>query len=323
MVMAEANPEKQLGRIHSILEKRMLPRRRIVRSGAAIGASLLAGLHLLAVAEPCHAQEPSPPADAQSSASPVLDYFRDWFAMVSKTQAEQPHWITPLVTVTPRLEQELRYDQFWQSRPEGQRLTNYGGGKGLELIPTEKTEVILGIPAWLSRNHPEDTDGWADETFLLKYRVLSANEENGNYILTLFMGFSAPTGTRTNSMDHAMFSPTIAFGKGWGDFDVQGTVGATLPDNAPGSLGTPILANLAFQYHVQRFFWPEVELNYTYWPNGDRHGNNQLFITPGLVVGRIPLWERLGLTVGFGWQIAVTRNPVYHNSAVLSVRLPF
>jgi len=66
-----------------------------------------------------------------------------------------------------------------------------------------------------------------------------------------------------------------------------------------------------------------VELNYTYWPNGDRHGNNQLFITPGLVVGRIPLWERLGLTVGFGWQIAVTRNPVYHNSAVLSVRLPF
>ncbi len=31
-------------------------------------------------------------------------------ARVSATQAEQPHWITPLVTVTPRLEQEIRTD---------------------------------------------------------------------------------------------------------------------------------------------------------------------------------------------------------------------
>jgi hypothetical protein len=262
-------------------------------------------------------------SSAGSNTGVVSGFFRRWLAMVAKTQSEQPHWITPLITVTPRLEQELRYDQLWQSRPEGQRLTSYGGGKGLEIIPTEQTEVILGIPAWLSRNHPEDTDGWADETFLLKYRVISANEASGNYILTLFMGFSAPTGTKSNSMDHATYSPTIAFGKGWGDFDVQGTLGATLPDNAPGSLGTPILANLAFQYHVTGYFWPEVEANYTYWPNGDRIGKNQLFITPGLVVGRIPLWERLGLTVGGGFQVAVTRGPVYHNSAVFSVRLPF
>jgi len=50
---------------------------------------------------------------------------------------------------------------------------------------------------------------------------------------------------------------------------------------------------------------------------------NQLFIAPGLIVGRISLWERLGLTLGAGFQIGVTQNPVYHNSAVLSVRLPF
>jgi len=29
---------------------------------------------------------------------------------VSATQAAQPHWITPPVTVTPRLEQEFRRD---------------------------------------------------------------------------------------------------------------------------------------------------------------------------------------------------------------------
>jgi len=98
----------------------------------------------------CRAQEPSPPAESSSPSPAIVDYFRNWFVRVSKTQAEQPHWVTPLVTVTPRLEQELRYDQIWQSRPNGQTLTSFGGGKGLELIPTEQIEVILGIPAWQS-----------------------------------------------------------------------------------------------------------------------------------------------------------------------------
>jgi len=34
--------------------------------------------------------------------------FADWFNSVSETQAEQPPWITPLNTTTPRLEQHWR-----------------------------------------------------------------------------------------------------------------------------------------------------------------------------------------------------------------------
>jgi hypothetical protein len=293
----------------------------LFRASGARG--LLAVVGLLGAAEPCHAQEQSPPAEAQSSSSAVVDYFRDWFTRVSKTQAEQPHWVTPLVTVTPRLEEELRYDQIWQNRPHGQTLDSFGGGKGLELIPTENTEVILGIPAWQVRNTPSGTDGFADENLLLKYRLLAANEEQGNYIVTLFAGFTLPTGSKHNTDDHAIFTPTIAFGKGWGDFDVQATLGASVPDNAVGNLGTPILANAAFQYRLAKVFWPEVEVNYTYWPNGERQGIHQVYITTGLVIGRIPLWERLGVTVGAGFQIAVTERPVYHNASILSVRLPF
>jgi hypothetical protein len=37
----------------------------------------------------------------------------------SETQAEQPHWITPLNTMTPRLEQEFRCDIQWQTRDSG------------------------------------------------------------------------------------------------------------------------------------------------------------------------------------------------------------
>jgi hypothetical protein len=46
-------------------------------------------------------------------------FFADWFNMVSETQAEQPHWITPLNTTTPRLEQEFRHDIQWQTHNSG------------------------------------------------------------------------------------------------------------------------------------------------------------------------------------------------------------
>ena len=61
-------------------------------------------------------------------------YFADWFARVDKTKDEQPHWVTPLATTTPRLEEEFRYDQFWQENAEGVTTDNYDGGKGLELV---------------------------------------------------------------------------------------------------------------------------------------------------------------------------------------------
>jgi hypothetical protein len=37
--------------------------------------------------------------------------------------------MTPVITVTPRLEQELRYDQSFQSMGHGQETANYGSGK--------------------------------------------------------------------------------------------------------------------------------------------------------------------------------------------------
>src|SRR3989449_4002090 len=75
-------------------------------------------------------------------------YFWNWFVRSDKAKEEQPHWMTPIVTVTPRLEQEVREDFLWQPRPNGRYLTNYGGQKGLELIPTENTEIIIGIPTY-------------------------------------------------------------------------------------------------------------------------------------------------------------------------------
>src|SRR5262249_52675283 len=46
-------------------------------------------------------------------------FFASWLRMVARTQSEQPHWVTPVATTTPRLEQEYRYDMSWQTQPNG------------------------------------------------------------------------------------------------------------------------------------------------------------------------------------------------------------
>jgi len=72
--------------------------------------------------------------------------------MVSATQAEQPHWITPLATTTPRLEQEFRYDTQWQTYNNGVTTDSYGVSKGLEIIPATNFEVILAVPPYVVNN---------------------------------------------------------------------------------------------------------------------------------------------------------------------------
>jgi len=262
-------------------------------------------------------------AKAADSGNYLMD---NWLSKVSEIQSEQPHWVTPLMTVTPRLEQEIRYDQYWETTTKGNKdLYSYGGGKGLEFIPFQNTEVIVGIPAYETRNTPDGTSGFADESLLFKYRLLSANEENGDYIVTAFLGISIPSGNKYNTENHEITTPTIAAGKGWGKFDIQDTLGIQIPDDgsSPKGSGTPVVSNTAFQYRIAPWATPEVEFNYTYFPNGDRSRINQLYITPGIVLGKFALSKRLGVTVGVGYQIAATEDAKYNHNVVLSVRMPF
>jgi hypothetical protein len=250
-------------------------------------------------------------------------YFSGWFARVDKTKDEQPHWVTPLATTTPRLEEEYRYDQTWQENAKGMTTDSYDGGKGLELIPFEKVEVIFNVPPYIAHNNPKVKDGWGDVAFLIKYRLLSANEEHGSYILTAFLGWSLPTGQFSNGALHPVITPTIAYGKGFGNFDVQGTLGVGLPTADTSTLGRTIAWNNTFQYHVFRKFWPEVELNSTFFQDGKNDGRKQNFVTPGLVMGRFHLIGRVGFTVGGRYQIATTQFHTTNHNGILTIRFPF
>jgi hypothetical protein len=275
---------------------------------------------------------PAPPPGANAFGTTDLGYFQNWFARVDEAQATQPHWITPLVTVTPRLEEEVRYDQLFQSVGNGSTIDNFGGGKGLELIPTTTNEVIFNAPPYMQRNIVRPVSGFGDwPFFLVKQRLLSANEESGNYIVTAFLSAQAPTGAPAFTNNAWLITPTLAGGKGWGDFDIQGTVGVAIPTSHENIIGTAIATNVTAQYHIAKYFWPEVELNDTFWSGGARDGKNQLFITPGIVLGRFDLGWRAKMSVGLGYQIALAPQkqilepltPTYNHEWILSVRVAF
>jgi hypothetical protein len=236
--------------------------------------------------------------------------------------------------VTPRLEQEIRTDFVHQYNPKRFAIWNYGNSKGLELIPERHTEIIVNVPPFFSRSNGA-SDGFGDISFLAKERIYSCNEEHGNAIVTAFLAGSIPTGKNGNGSCCAVVTPTIAVGKGFGHFAFTSTLGGTLPVTNAEGLGHTITWNNVAQYRIAksgaaRFFWPEVELNSSFFKGGSTNGDTAVFATPGLIVGRIPLSrdvngkpERLGLTFGLGQQIAVSHYHPNNHSTVITLRLPF
>jgi hypothetical protein len=257
-----------------------------------------------------------------STALQAQNFFDHWQTRVSATQAEQPHWMTPVATVTPRLEQEFRFDVLHEVTPTGD-ITNIDGGKGLELIPSRHTEILLNLPPYLHHENPKTANGPGDVSFTLKYRFLARNEEHGNAILTAFLGGSIPTGTYKNGSSSAIVTPTLAGGKGWGIFDVQSTLGGTLPVNSVNTVGRTIVSNTAFQFHASKRIWPEAEINSTFWEGGTNNGKKQTFATPGLIFGRFPIHKRLAVVAGAGFQIATTHYNQYNHAFIGTLRMPF
>jgi hypothetical protein len=64
-------------------------------------------------------------------------------------------------------------------------------------------------------------------------------------------------------------------------------------------------------------------LNRTWFVDGKNAGREQTFVTPALVIGRFPLADRVGLTMGAGVQIAVSTFHTQNHTIILTTRLPF
>ena len=306
-------------------------------STLAMGASLAAN----AAPSGADAEQIQTPTQTQiqtQAASKALGlggWIQRYQARVTATQNQQPHWITPLVTITPRLEQEFRTDFVHGYTPQGDALWNYDNGKGLELIPFRRIELLFNAPPFQNHLAPKTNDGFGDLSFLGKFRIYARNEQSGNAIVTAFLGGSIPTGKNGNGSCCAIVTPTLAMGKGWGLFDLTTTAAGTLPVTNSNGLGHTVIWNSVAQYQLahsgwRRLFWPELETNANFFLGGANDGKTTTYMTPGVLIGRVPLTHpangkpgRLGLTFGAGEQIAVTRFHALNHNLILTARIPF
>lgn len=269
--------------------------------------------------------------DGDTIASPVLNYFNQ---SAADARASQPEWSSPIATTTGLLEQRLRLDVDLEHSGNGSNISLLDGGKGLDLIVSPTNEIQIALPPYELRTSgigANSLAGFGDWAFLrLEQRLDSSPQEEGNYVITTWLQVQAPTGIKPLTNTAWSFQPTLAFGKGWGDFDVQSTISVTLPTSNSRILGQQIQSNTALQYHLAEIFWPELEINWTYYPDGQRGGLHQIFLTPGLAVGRFNIGNAFKFTMGFGYQFAIEPvyrgkplTPAYDRNWLFSTRMNF
>jgi hypothetical protein len=281
---------------------------------------------MAAAAVPAFAQEASPDG--------LSEFLASWDATAEAARAQQPGWSSPIATTTGLLEQRFRFDVEDEHSGNGSDTTILDGGKGLDLIVSDSNEIQIALAPYEFRSSSGSSPahaGFGDWAFLrLEQRLSSSPEDQGDYVVSAWLQIQAPTGIAAFTNGSWTFQPTLAYGKGFGPFDIQGTLAGVIPTSNVAVLGRQIQSNTALQYHLDRIFWPELEVNWTYYPDGQRAGLNQVFLTPGLTIGRFHLSDATTFTTGVGYQIAVAPlyrakplTPSYGNAVLCSARVNF
>jgi len=278
---------------------------------------------LLALLPVSTARAQATSASAPDNQNPIISFLEQWDERALRAQQDQPNWLTPVVTSTARLKQEVRYDITWQRNPDGSTTETYGGSRGFTTIPVSRVEISVNLPPYIVHNEPKSRDGFGDFSVLSKFRMASANRSHGDYALTMFLNITFPTGSYKNGSPHPVITPTFAGGKGFGNFVYQGTFGADLPGAQANILGRRLIQNNALQYRGLGKIWPELEVNSNFYNQGPNDGKKQVSLTPGISAGRFPLYKHLTLTAAAGVEIAVTHFHTSTHQTVFSLRLPF
>lgn len=255
------------------------------------------------------------------------NFFHSWEDRVRATYASQPAWPVPVVTPSSGLVQLIRGDIVRQYTPTHTLTWIYGNGKGVDLIAFARTEVDINLPPLIQHNNSKVKDGAGDFSVVMKYRPFAGNAHHGTYSTAVQLAISVPTGSYKNGVAVSTLAPTVFGGKGFGRFDVQTALGATLPNSSVSTVGRTITWNTAAQYKVNKYLWPELEVNSSYFHLGPNNGKNQTFLTPGLIVSNMKLRadpkNRLAFVLGAGMQIATSPYHAYNHGLVLTGRMTF
>ena len=255
------------------------------------------------------------------------NFFSKWQDRVRATSARQPGWVVPVVTSSSGIVQLVRADFVRQYTPTHFLTWNYDNSKGFNFIPYYNTEVDINLPPYIQHNNPKVADGAGDFSMILKYRFAASTAERHNYVASFQVAGVGATGSYKNGSARNSINPTLIAGKGFGKFDVQSSLGGTLPTGSISAIGRTIVWNTVAQYRVGKVFWPEVEVNSTFYNRGPNNGKNQTFMTPGMMVSKLKFRkdpkDRLALMFGAGMQIAMSSYHSYNHGLVITSRISF
>src|SRR5260370_3418573 len=72
---------------------------------------------------------------ASPETTPISDYFANWFARVDQAKQSQPHWLPPLMTMSPLITELLRQDAYSPSPANRSPFLNPAPPTSLFLVP--------------------------------------------------------------------------------------------------------------------------------------------------------------------------------------------
>lgn len=240
--------------------------------------------------------------------------------------AVQPTWMGPLIQPDSRLTQAARLSFSNSFTAAGTRTVSYGNYHTLGLIAGNRVQFNLMAPPYVENNAAGVKDGFGDTMVEMKYRMVSGNAEHGNFALTTMLCYSLPTGSHQNGAATGVYYPTLAAGKMWGRFDVQSTLGGTLPTGKIAEQGRSIEWNTTAQVMGGAHLWIDVEDNAIFNYGGGIDGRTENFVTPAVFyVVRRKEWKPTHpvVVLNAGMQIATTRFHTYNHNLIAEMRILF
>jgi len=242
-------------------------------------------------------------------------------------KAFQPSFITPVVEADPRLVQYARASFSNQYTAARTQTVSYGNTKGGGVIVGNRFEFDYMPPAYIQHNTPKSVDGPGDTSALAKFRIISGNADHGNYIVSALLSHAFATGTYKNGAPTDSFTPTLAAAVGFlKRFDVESTLGGTMPTGKIATQGRTIVWNALSQMHATSHVWFEVENNASFYFSGSHDGKMQNFVTPAaFYVVRRREWKpnHPFMIVDTGMQIATSGFHTYNHNLISEARLLF
>jgi hypothetical protein len=265
-------------------------------------------------------------AALSTSAQPAQQSFKErFFAHNAAMTALQPGWATPVVEAEPRLTQYYRFAFSNQYTASGTQTVNYGNSRGGGIVAFNRIELDFFPPGYVQHNTAA-SDGFGDAAALMKFRIVSANAEHGNYILTAMVNHTFASSPH-NGAPTDSWNPTLAGGIGFlRHFIAESSLGGAMPTGKIAQQGRSIAWNALVQDHIFPHTFLELENNATYFYAGSHDGNMQNFVTPAAYyIYKRKNWKPTHpfLVFAAGMQVATSRFHTYNHNTILEMRILF